>query len=186
MLEKNNPQLELFSKTKDDFQNKLNSRPFLSYIKGYEKVILVIIVFIITAVVSFSFGVEKGKLIASSRINSRLDMAINSKAQAPIQIAGQPNHALPQTQVLTLDEKNSLQPPQEEAGNYTIQVASYQTKKGAQKEAEIIKKKGLPVSVLSKGAYSILCVGNFKDKQKAKMLLVELKKRYHDCFIRRL
>ncbi|MFH1129069.1 MAG: hypothetical protein V1699_06660, partial [Candidatus Omnitrophota bacterium] len=78
MLEKNNPQLELFSKTKDDFQNKLNSRPFLSYIKGYEKIILVIIVFIITGVVSFSFGVEKGKSIASSRINARLDMAINS------------------------------------------------------------------------------------------------------------
>ncbi|MFH1127974.1 MAG: SPOR domain-containing protein, partial [Candidatus Omnitrophota bacterium] len=71
-------------------------------------------------------------------------------------------------------------------GNYTIQVASYQTKKGAQKEAEIIKKKGLSVSVLSKGAYSILCVGNFKDKQKAKLVLVELKKRYRDCFIRRL
>ncbi|MFZ2357461.1 MAG: SPOR domain-containing protein [Candidatus Omnitrophota bacterium] len=184
MLEKNNPQLELFSKTKDDFQNKLNSRPFLSYIKGYEKIILVIIVFIITGVVSFSFGVEKGKSIAASRFNSRLDMAINSKVQGTVQAASQQT-ASPQAQVLTLDEKSSLR-PQEETGNYTIQVASYQTKKGAQKEAEIIKKKGLSVSVLSKGAYSILCVGNFKDKQKAKLVLVELKKRYRDCFIRRL
>lgn len=183
MLEKNNSQLELFSNTNDGSQNKLNSRPFLSYIKGYEKVILAIIVFVITAVVSFSFGVEKGKSIVASRINSRLDTAINSKAQAPVQMASQQT-ALPKTQGLTLDEKSSS--GQEELGKYTIQVASYQSSKGAQKEAELIKKKGLSVSILSKGAYSILCVGNFKDKQKAKPILVELKKRYRDCFIRRL
>jgi hypothetical protein len=65
-------------------------------------------------------------------------------------------------------------------------VASYQSKTHAQKEAEALRKKGVTPLVLSKGDYIIVCVGNFSNRDAAKSLLLDLRKRYQDCYIRRL
>ena len=70
--------------------------------------------------------------------------------------------------------------------HYTVQVASFQTRKYAQKEAEVLRKKGFSPLVLPKGKYSILCVGNFSSRETAKPLLSKLRQRYRDCFVRRL
>jgi cell division septation protein DedD len=69
---------------------------------------------------------------------------------------------------------------------YTIQLASYQNKGSAVKEAERLKKNGLTALVVAKGNYSILCVGSFNSKETAGPLLSQLKRKYQDSFIRRL
>ncbi|MCX5706632.1 MAG: SPOR domain-containing protein, partial [Candidatus Omnitrophica bacterium] len=69
---------------------------------------------------------------------------------------------------------------------YTIQVASFNNKSYALKEAEFLKKKGLVPLLFSNGNYIILCVGNFPNKETAQPLLSELNKRYPNCSIRRL
>lgn len=160
-MEKTNySQLELFSqiRRKDETKTHLPNS-FIYYMRGYEKTIIIIIVFIITGIISFSLGVEKGKEIVNQKTNSRIDMAEVSQPAKSSQIA---------------------------EVNYAIQVASYETRVYAQKEAEVLKKKGLSPSVLSKGRFVVLYVGNFPDEKSAKSVLTELKKQYRDCFIRRL
>ena len=80
----------------------------------------------------------------------------------------------------------AIKRPKEQIDNYTIQLASYQSRKYADRAAEKLKKRGLSPLILSKGEYIVLCVGNFSDKKTAYSLLAEFKKQYRDCFVRRL
>lgn len=162
-------QLELFSENCGLRQTKINRsyRNLVGYILGYEKAILLLIGFIITAVVSFSLGVEKQKRDAAQA--TRLDLALPRT----------PKDNYPQEKPAVLKEANPLY-------NYTVQVASYQSRAFAQKEADLLQKKGLSYKIISKKGGLILCVGNFSDKKMALSLLSELKERYPDCFIRRL
>ncbi len=73
-------------------------------------------------------------------------------------------------------------------GKYTVQIASYKSSKGAQKEAEALKQKGYrDVFVMPKGSHVILCVGNFQNREEADQFgKKKLKSRYQDLRVRSL
>lgn len=171
MKRENYQQLELFSGENQAAQQQMPN-PLLNFIRTWEKTILLIIGLVITGIASFSLGVEKGKKAIQLKTNSHLDIALKGPKKQPIK-----NEEL---QPVTKDELN------EYPENYTIQVASFVNRKNAQKEADILKKKGLVSIVVSKGKFSIVCVGNFSKRQEAQVLLPSLKKQYRDCLIRRL
>lgn len=180
-------QLELFNPGRGTNQAaKPLSRALLDYLWSYERTILLIICFIVVGVISFSFGVERGKRSAPLKpvpvAISSGQLAVN---KAPVRAPEPPRVAA----AVVKAAPSAVIAPQAAAisgSGYTIQVASYQTKKYAQKEAEAIRKKGLSSFVLSKGAFSVLCVGNFSSQEAAKTLLAELRKQYKGCVIRRL
>ena len=177
MMEKQaNLQLELFTQTKNAASSGTSRKVssfFLARIWNYEKTILIIIAVIITGVVSFSLGVEKGK---------RLTLFKQAAPVTPIKQAAVEDRAVPQA---TQEQKKQQASPTQKEG-YIIRLASYKIKTHAQKEAELLKKKGLEPLVLSKGIYTVLCVGNIPNKQTASSLLTELRKRYRDCYLARL
>jgi hypothetical protein len=189
-MEGNTQQLELFSGPGASAQTSgLSRNTLLGHIRGYEKIILVTIGFIVSAVISFSLGVEKGKLIALAPPASKSD--ITAAVIRPDTQKIETVNALPApagSANTSIVQAKAASPVQGIAKlqNYTIQLASYQSKNLAQKEAGALKKKGLAPLVLSKGSYSILCVGSFNSKETAKPLLSQLKKKYQDSFIRRL
>ncbi len=173
-------QLELFSQTKGHNQTRVGaSKAFISYISKYEKTILIIIGFVITGIASFSLGVEKGKSFTMLKTDSRLDIAVKPKPTLPVPVPKQINKNQQYQPVKKEELKEYIQ-------NYTIQVASFLNRTNAQKEAEILKRKGLSPQVLSKGKFCIVCVGNFSKREEAESLLSKLKKQYQDCRIRRL
>jgi hypothetical protein len=181
-------QLELFSQTKEGSRHKpAVSGSLLRRLRVYEKTILFSMGFIITAVVAFSLGVEKGKDLAILKSVSRFDMAKQKRAQF-----NQAKNILKEKQSLTESKSPAAIPkqdsniPKEAPKNYTIQLASYSNKIYAQREADTLKKKGLKPLILPKGRYVILCVGSFSDKANARTLLSDLEKQYRDCFIRRI
>ncbi len=179
-MEKEYGQLELFSQGNDRKQeNTYTSKAFLRYISRYEKAVLIIIGFVITGIASFSFGVEKGKNYSTLKTDSQLDIAVK------------PKPSLPQEPPKQVTKEEQYQPIKKDDGpesiqNYTIQVASFSNKINAQKEADILKRKGLSPVVVSKGKFSIVCVGNFPKREEAESLLPKFKKQYQDCRIRRL
>lgn len=166
MERQNNLQLELFSPSNDSAQinGRISHNSFLTHIRNYEKAILIIITLVITGIVSFSLGVEKGKTLSSTNVSPK------EEGQGTI---------IKKEEVI-----EKPQPPEKQS--YIIQLASYKTKSFAEKEAESLKKKGFSPLILSKGNYSVLCVGSFPNKEVAQSLLSGLKKRYKDCYIRRL
>jgi len=175
-----NHQLELFSQTKGRNQTKTGaSKLFISYISKYEKAILIIIGFVITGIASFSLGVEKGKNFILLKTDSHLDIAVLPKPSSTVSTPKQ----ITKDQQYQSKEKDELK---EYIQNYTIQVASFLKRVNARKEADTLKRKGLSPLVLSKGKFSIVCVGNFSKRKEAESLLPKLRKRYQDCLIRRL
>lgn len=191
MDKENNSQLELFSQAKAYGDRRLETthKSFLGRIRGYEKTLLMAIAFIITVIVSFSFGVERGKKLQLANSGTRLDLALKVQP-APAAVKTEPPAPVvnkPLYQAAPAESVASKQTSPEYMHNYyTIQLASFQNKISAQKEAELLKKRGFTPLIISKGKFSVLCVGNFPNKKTAESLLAELKKRYRDCLIRRL
>lgn len=162
----------------------------MSRLRGYEKIILLAIAFLVTAIISFSFGVEKGKGLALRKTNLRIDVA-NAKNAAP------PAHAEGAQESLTVFQRAIKEPTAIETGSktnteapgehaYTIQLASFSNKSSIDKETELLRKKGYDPMVIPKGKYTIICVGNFSDRETANKVLAEFKKRYKDSLVRRL
>lgn len=172
MMEKpKHSQLELFYQGQDLNEKKANpqlSNSFWVYIRNYERIILIIIGFIITGVISFCLGVERGKFDVAQKYELKSPAPVIEKAAQPVNV------------------KDETVQPEIQEGGYTIQVASYQTKTNAEREKESLEKKGFSALILSKGKYIIVCVGNFSDKEKAKSLQLRLRQNYRDCYIRRL
>lgn len=178
-------QLELFSQPKSYNQAKTKGQnAFFCFLWTYEKTILLIVCFIITGIISFSLGVERGKRLMLGD-NLRLDVAFNEQEGQRVTkkiVELQPTLSVKEEQNKTKTEDEV----KEYIQKYTIQIASFRTKSYAQKEIERLKKKGLSPFILSKGNFSIICVGNFAKQELAKTLLTELKKLYSDSYIRRL
>jgi hypothetical protein len=110
-----NYQSELFTQELDSGQYKprILGNPFLMRIRGYEKVMLLIMGLVLLSILSFSLGVEKGKRIAFTS-HSNLE-----PASYTIQVATFKNRgiALRQAQQLA---KNGFSPIAFAKGNYII------------------------------------------------------------------
>ena len=182
-MEKEYSQLELFSQAKGYNQAKLAaSKAFISYISKYEKALLIIIAFLITGIASFSLGVKKGKSYILLKTGSRMDIAAKPETPLPAPVPKAQTRDQQQFQPEPVKKDEPIRHIQ----NYTIQVASFLNKTNAQKEADNLKRRGMSALVLSKGRFSIVCVGNFVKREEAQLLLSKLKKQYQDCHIRRL
>ena len=179
MMRKDNPiQLEIFSSAENQSGKKNIPKRSLSYILIHEKIILLIIGFLLVGIVSFTLGVNKGKNLASLSVKKQLETL-------PKMEAG-PEGLKEETKVTKEETETKIQPKEEEKAGFTIQVATYRTQSYANREAEKLKKRGLVTLVLTKGEYKQLCVGKFLSRNEAKVVLKNLKPRYQDCFIKRL
>ncbi|MCX5713630.1 MAG: SPOR domain-containing protein [Candidatus Omnitrophica bacterium] len=174
MERENYSQLELFSGGSSvAFPKPCLSSRVVSFIRSYEKVILVTMGFLITGIIFFSLGVERGKrCVVVSNSASRMDMAIKKEVPRiqPVPVAAAKVAAVKAVAVQA----------------FTIQIASYLKRDLAQKEALALNKKGISAAIFPKGNYFMLCAGNFSDRRSAEMLLARLKKQYRDCMIRKM
>ena len=194
MEKQKNSQLELFSQTRDSDGGNTGfvENSFFSHIWDHDKTILVIITIATTSIISFSLGVEKGRKLSLSKNNTRFDLA--NKEQAPTlpvalslkRVTGTGQEKKTYTEKETNQDSAEKVKQRELIESYTIQLASYRSRVSAEKEAGLLKKRGLAPLILSKGSYAVLCVGSFSDKITARTGMSELQKKYNDCYIRRL
>ncbi len=170
-------QLELFydrEKKKDELRKRRHV-----LVVPLDVVILVNIVAVFSIAVAFSLGVEKGKKIALQH---------NKKSNITLPVAESNENATMEKAVVTkeiptrLTEKLKAKKEEE----YIIQVASYLKEDIAHKEKEYLKKEGFSAQLSKKGKYIVLFVGKFLSKKEAERIKTLLKKRYGDCFIRRM
>ncbi len=189
-------QLELFSDPGNcGRKNFVLRSSFLGYIRNYERVIILMLCFIVAGLISFSFGVEKGKRQTNSvshspKVKTEPTAEIKDTVFLPQKINNLDSSVqASQTQIKKSQIKKDKKPAdniKRGKENYTIQLASYKNKLQLDKEIAIIKHKGLAPIVLKKGKYMVLCVGKFTAKEKAETLLTDLKTNYQGCYIRRL
>ncbi|MFA5362540.1 MAG: SPOR domain-containing protein [Candidatus Omnitrophota bacterium] len=209
MENKNNPQFDLFTQGRASAGGIPHDSPERIFaIRKYEKILLLSISFIVTIIISFSLGVEKGKRILALKSRAGFDAALARKAFPAPQRTSPPLRGMtvsavqkktvtaPLAPVKTVPVTAAAAAPAQipapapaavnAAGSFTIQLATFKTKASAQREKAALQQTGHPVYVTSKGKYTVLSIGNFSDKEAATPFLSELKKNYQDCFIRRL
>jgi hypothetical protein len=187
MMQRENPtQLEMFSSKRGDSKLSDKGKHSLFNIWGYEKIIILVMVLFTVGIFSFSLGVRQGKRTFFLFQNgAEFKSQVIKETQKETKNSPQVIKESTETREKSKTEETKSGPTKYAAG-YTIQVATYRTKKSAQREAEDLKRKGLQPLILPKGDYMQLCVGNFLTKNEATITLLELKKRYQDCYIRRL
>ena len=178
-------ELDLFAQNTAGARRRSAGSGFLLYFRRYERAIMILIAFMVTAIVAFALGVEQGKRYvraqAPVRVEHKLEDAWPHRLPAPTPAAepkSAPKPEAPQAPVALVKSVPGY--------NYTIQVASYKNRALAQNEADDLRKKGFASTIMVKGAYMVLCVGKFPDKESARSLLTQLSKQYQGCLIRRI
>ncbi len=198
----NNPvQFEFFSGHSQNPENGKNSRnEYKCLTLSFENIIVLCIIFVMSLVLSYSFGVEKGKKTAMPMHTPRpietVQSADNQKAGGPEVIS----LAEPEEEVIRIETVPEPEPQLAPEGQtesaaidepvdedfFTIQVASFKLEKNARIEAARLKDIGYDIYVQAKGNYSIVCVGKFMQREKAEEFASKLKNRYNDYLVRRL
>jgi hypothetical protein len=200
-------QFELFPSSSRAQETTSRPRLFIERISfKLENLVVLFMVIIMIMVLSFSWGVERGKkIVARKNINPPMVAATaeigpghdiitpESLAVSSPQVLSQPVEVKSeQDPVVSPDNavaiSTEIASSEKSVDNvYTVQVASF--KKGstyAEKEAINLKDKGYEILVIPKGKYSIVCVGKFALEDQANVFSQKLKKQYKDCLVRRL
>ncbi len=181
-----------------------------------ENIIVLCILCMMSLILFFSFGVEKGKriglgtltkgvqepLTVGSSITAVAAPGQEKKEDVTVSVPGRkavdsqpaPRIAPPSSTMAadsslsqTQDQGSEFSPLLQDVGkNFTIQVASFKREENARKEAMRLKERGYDIFVLPSGSHSVVCVGKFVQKDAAKQFLNKLKNKYNDCLVRRL
>jgi len=162
-----------------------------------ENIIVLCIIFVMSLVLFFSFGVEKGKWVANI---SDEDHLIQRHEKVALDPAGSDTKAkqggkavvpvdIPEDLIevsdLAFGGPRKINDEQKEL--FTVQVASFKLRKNAQREADRLKGNGhQDAFVLPKGSYTIVCIGKFSQRAQAKEFSSRLPSRYNDSLVRRL
>lgn len=194
-------QLELFRSGDSDVLENIRAplkedSALLEKMHRYKKNILFFIIFLFVSLISFSLGIEKGKKIVRPDVIKNLaeeNMHSLSLKEAIVVPAGQPSKqqtVINKERVIpsVVKKKQEKIKKKEELkkANYTIQVASVLQKKNVNAELSKLKSKGYSAFSLSKGKYTVICIGKFNLKEDAQQLLQKIKSNYPDSQIRRL
>lgn len=126
---------------------------------SYEKTVFIIVILIMLILASFSLGVERGR-----HLRSEDNLKAAPKANMSLPLANKPNIA---------DVK------------YTIQVNSFSDQPSADRESLFLKSRGYKPYILKSGNIYKVCVGLFSDEETARPVLLKLKPKYQDSFIRK-
>ena len=194
-------QLNFFAYDKD--KSFGNGRPRINL--TLDALILLSVVLILLLVISFSLGVGRGRKIALASLEKETSQEETLLAFASVSEPKAVEVVKPKEEEkkeIAIKEVNqpkrktarvvAIDPPKvkttEVASNkrYLIQVASYLTQDKARAEAKKLENQGFPTKIEKKGKYIVIFVGEFNNRTVAEENMQQLRKVYHDCFIRRL
>ncbi len=156
--------LSFFKDRTKILQNKIFVLQF-----SVEKLILISICLMVFVILTYCFGVERGKNIGVHALNRQVVKPAGAVAVAP------QHRPLP------------APIPAVKPSGYAcaVQIATYTTEASAKKGSEEIKKLRVPVYVRQSGKFYVLYAGDYKDRKQAEAALSVLKGRnYKDCIIR--
>jgi len=205
----NHAQFELFPETSQQPKKIEKTRYLLKDLTlSMENIIVLSIISVMSLVLFFSYGVERGKkriveqdseevqsvdtvglvkndVVIKSEISSdfsEIQKVVSDEVIKPMNLEKSQTTIVPgifSEKNLLLEENKIVE------GAFTVQVASFKLEKNAEKEALRLKGKGHDTFVLPKGSYSIVCVGKFAQKIQAQEFSYQLRDRYRDLLVRR-
>ena len=173
------------------FMSKIAAkRPFFVSL-SFENIVFISIAMIMSIVISFSIGVERGKKLfvetpeeAADQAEETLAVGLSEHEERGIEIEASkddkefvieqgPKTVLSQRSIVTEDIKP-----------YTIQLVAYRKAESAERESKKLKEGGFDPFIIKEGSMIQVCAGRYSDARSAGADLKELKKTYRDCYTR--
>jgi len=154
-------QQELFTEFKDKGRRKkyfgkgILPDSRFTIVFTYERLILAALALIVVLSITFAFGFECGKKKG----------ILKKGSQAPLEVKQKPSKSTGKL--------------------YTVQVATFNSKKLAQQETKRLKVKKFATAINETDGFYQVWVGKFTNKREALKAQKVLKKSYKDCFIRK-
>jgi len=208
---KKQSQFELFPGSPEAMPHKEGARfLFHPLTLTFENMVVAAVVFLMSLIIAFAFGVEQGKGVQISQVvhgpvlaetvpgstqvlapqqvenvpivSAAIDpVGVSKKAVAEILGEDMPKEEQKEAEVeKSVDKSPSLDTI------HTIQVASFKQKERADREAGTLIQKKFDAFVAKKGSHYIVCVGKYSDSSQASGMLKTMRKTYKDCLIRSL
>jgi len=172
------------------FQPPLFPHRFIRLRVAYEDLIFSALGLILLLLGGFCLGVERGK-----------QLELHPTADAAV-AAPQPNAVQPPIMAIPAPSVKAVVVPTEAVvnrpaakvnskrdaggGPYAIQLASYVDAQSARVEADRLRRRGLDPRVVKQGKYFELRLAGYRSRSEAMVPLSQLKKVYHDGFIKHL
>ncbi|MFC1807173.1 SPOR domain-containing protein [Candidatus Omnitrophota bacterium] len=193
MDEKRLVQKELFEEFAHKQKRKQPKAIFASSQKNtatfsIEHIIIGVIALIILGMIIFSAGVERGKRVERKKRKFKVEVEVKKSDAAIEKDAARTNKvdAAPLMTEKTEPLKSAPKLKEKRVTTlYTIQLASYLKEETAANAASALKEDGHKAFVRESGKYFTVCVGEFKEKQKARKGQDKLSRLYPDCYVRR-
>lgn len=158
-----------------------------------ERVILSLIVILLGIISVFAVGVEKGRhssVSASRPIESgqlkeaKYIQQNNAAAASAVQrpVAGV---AAPKPAAAGAPAQQPAARPKQIDEPYTIQIVAYKDKDSAEKKADYLKSKGLDAFIVAGGGWFQICINRYATKKEADQAVMQFRKDYKDCYVRK-
>lgn len=189
---------------------------FLSHYRltvSLDKLFLVLITIVVIFVLTYSFGVERGKRVMEKRLETLFPTHSETVATAPYSGDVEESMTFEKTVLLVNDEESKakeeavepivepvIQPLLQSTGTkrvspsrdltregkYTVQLVTYVDQRLAEQEVTRLKSKGHGGFIIPSGRYFQVCVNYFENLSKARSLLKQLREngRYPDAYVR--
>lgn len=175
-------QAELFGDINRGEKGKEETRSSPFRLKGahrlsisIEQLLTVLIVTIILFILVFIFGVWRGKAMQNEEVATVVLPEVHvEKKETPV--------TPPRGPAIAGIDKPVEKDPQKP---YTIQLVAYRTESRALKEASDLTARGYDPSIITRGGFFQVCVGQYRNLKEAQKDIQILKKRYKDCFLRK-
>ncbi len=205
------PQFELFPSNSSAWED-VNKPGFLlaNLTLSTESIVILSILIIMVGLLSFSWGVERGKHLVAQAMDERVSAAWNVggripavmpavlvpavKSPAAVQSRAIQGNAgfvrrpvvktIPAVKAIPAKAAFVMAPPAG-AKRFTVQVSSNKTEAYAQREAMDFKAKGFQSFLIKKGDFWLVCLGNFSTQGGANDLLNKIQSKNHGAAIRR-
>ncbi len=137
-------------------------------------------------IVSYIFGVEKGKKSELKLTSPAITEPTNETLEI-VQPTEQPSiQETADTSTAVAIQTSTEEPEPKQQEIYTLQIATYKKRDIAENELKKLKKEGIDSFILEKNEYTVLYAGKFSDEDQAESLSKKLRTRYKDHRIRRL
>lgn len=135
---------------------------------SYENVVFLMIAFVMSCIIFFSLGVEKGR-----RDKSLSDVKVEYKEQMREDIV----QGVVEQQV---PDRQSVRPD-----TYIIQVAAFKKIEAAEQAREKLKKEGYKADIKKSDDYYQIYIGGFESEGAARKMLKQVKLKYSDSYIKK-
>lgn len=177
---------------KADFEGKV------SVTLGLEKIIFIAIGIVLSMVIVFALGVERGRSIETAATENLEEPPVTADkpqdtVKASAKITMPPQTAQPKAIIAAAATAGSPSPVQKavaqsepddiKARPFTIVAAAHNGRDTAALAINWLKKEGYPAYLKQDGQYFLVCVGPYANKNAAQAALGRVKRLYKDAYV---